>query len=174
MKVYPVSYITNEIKAVRAMDSKTTIQCNKLMQLGYSMLMYGVYNTKTLEKCINTVHNIHNTTSLHEKLFAGQQSSLTLGSLYANSLGLHHYSINSLLYLRTAQNKYIALYRELITQLHIYTSAIRILVKRYLPISLVTPSKLSEILNDFITTIWKTNPDYDLVIDSIHTMTCSL
>ena len=76
------------------------------------MLMYGVYNAETLEKLINTVHNIHNTTSLHERLFAGQQSSLTLRSLYANSLGLHHYSINSLLYLRTVQDKYTALYRD--------------------------------------------------------------
>ena len=93
------------------MDSKTTIECNKLMQLENSMLMYGIYNAETLEKLINTVHNIHNTTSSHERLFAGQQSSLMLRSLYANSLSLHHYSINSLLYLRTVQDKYIALYQ---------------------------------------------------------------
>ena len=88
-------------KAVRAMDSKATIQHNKLMQLENSMLMYGVCNAETLEKLINTVHHIHNTTSSHERLFAGQQRSLTLRSLYPNALGLHHYSINSLLYLRT-------------------------------------------------------------------------
>ena len=86
------------------MDSKTTIQHNKLMQLENSMLMYGIYNAETLEKHINTVNNIHNTISLHERLFAGQQRSLTLRSLYSNSLGLHHYSINSLLYLRTVQD----------------------------------------------------------------------
>ena len=83
------------------MDSKTTIQHNKLMQLENSMLMYGIYNAEMLDKLINTVHSIHNMTSLHERLFAGQQSYLTLRSLYANSLGLHHYSINSLLYLTT-------------------------------------------------------------------------
>ena len=150
------------------MDSKTTIQCNKLMQLENSMLTYGVYNAETLEKLINTVHNIHNTTSLHERLFAGQQGSLALRSLHANSLGLHHYSINSLLYLRTVHEKYIALYRELITQLHIYASAIRILAKGYLPISLVTPSKLRDILNEIKTAIQTTNPDYDLVINRLH------
>ena len=150
------------------MDSKTTIQCNKLMQLENSMLMYGIYNTETLEKLINTVHHIHNTTSSHERLFAGQQSSLTLRSLYANALGLQHYSINSLLYLRTVQDKYIALYKELITQLHIYATSIRILAKGYLPISLITPSKLREILNEVKTAIRKTNPDYDLVIDRLH------
>ena len=90
------------------MDSKTNTQHNKLMQLENSMLMYGIYNSVALD-------NIHNTTSSHERLFAGQQSSLMLKSLYANSLGLHHYSINLLLYLRTVQDKCIALYRKLIT-----------------------------------------------------------
>ena len=91
------------------MDSKTTIQHNKLIQLENSMLMYGIYIAETLENLINTVHHIHNTTSSHERLFAGQQSSLTLKSLYANALGLQHYSLNSLLYLRTVQDKYISL-----------------------------------------------------------------
>ena len=99
------------------------------------------------------MHNIHNTKSSHGRLFAGQQSSLTIRSLYANALGVHHYSINSLLYLQTVQDKYIALYRELITQLHIYASAIRILAKGYLPISLVTSSKLRKILNEVKTAL---------------------
>ena len=43
------------------MDSKTTIQHNKLIQLENSMLMYGIYNAETLERLINTVHHIHNT-----------------------------------------------------------------------------------------------------------------
>ena len=137
------------------------------MQLENSMLMYGVYNVEMLEKLINTVQNIHNTSS-HERLFTGQQSSLMLRSLYAHSLGLHHYSINSLLYLRTVQDKYIALYRELITQLWIYASAIRILAKGYLPNTLVTPSKLKEILREVKTALQTSNPDCDLVIDRFH------
>ena len=150
------------------MDSKTPIQCNKLIQLENSMLMHGVYNAETLEKLIDTVHQIQNPASSHERLFAGQQSSLTLRLLYRNMLGLQHYSINSLLYLRTVQNKCIALYKELITQLHIHTTSIRILAKGYLPISLITPSKLKEILSNVKFAIRKTNPDYDLVIDRLH------
>ena len=60
------------------MDSQTTIQHNKLIQLQNSMLMYGDCNAEMLEKLIITVHHIHNTTSSHEQLFAGQQSSLIL------------------------------------------------------------------------------------------------
>ena len=155
-------------KAVKAMDSKITIQHNKLIQLEHSMLMYGIYNTETLEKLINTVHHIHNTTSSHEKPFARKQSSLTLNSIYANALGLQHYSINSLLYLRTVQDKYVSLYKELMTHLHIYATAIRALAKGYLYISLITPLKLKEILSDVKCAIMKTNTDYDLVIERLH------
>ena len=171
MRAFPVSYITKNKalhKAVKAMESKTTIQHNKLMHLENSMLMYGVYNAEMSEKLIDTVHQIHNTTSSYERLFAGQQSSLTLRSLYANALGLPHYSINSLLYLRTVQDKCIALYKELITQLHIYAISIRILAKGYLLISLITPSKLMEILSKVKMAIRRTNPDYNLGIDRLY------
>ena len=129
------------------MDNKTTIQYNILIQLENSMFMYGIYNAETLEKLIDAVHQFHNMTSSHTGLFAGQQSSLALRSFYANALGLQHYLINSLFYLRTVQDKYISLYKELITQLHICTTAIRVLAKEYLPILFITPLKLKEILN---------------------------
>ena len=44
-----------------------------------------------------------------------------------------------------------------------YTVSVHILAKGYLPISLITPLKLIEILDTVKTTIRKTNPDYDLV-----------
>ena len=72
------------------------------------------------------------------------------------------------MYLRTIQDKYITLYIELISQLHIYASAIRILAKGYLPNTLVTPFKLKEILSEVRKTLQVTNPDYDLVIDRLH------
>ena len=124
------------------MNYKANIQHNKLMKLDDTMLMYGIYNAETLEKLIKTVHKIHNTTSSHEKLFAGEQNHATFRILYAHSLGLQHYSTNSLLYLRIIQDKYVALYRELITQLRTYVSAIRVLVKGYLPNTLLKQAKL--------------------------------
>ena len=151
-------------KAITAMESKATIQHKKLIQLENSMLIYGIYNVETIERLTSTVHHIHNTSSSHEKLFVGHQSSLTLKSLYANALGLQHYSINSLLYLRTVEDKYVSLYKELIKKLHIYTAAIRVLAKGYLPTSHITPLRLREILSEVKIAIRKTNPDYDLVI----------
>ena len=125
-------------------------------------------NVETLQKLIATVHNIHNTTSSHERLFAGQHSPSIFRMLYAHTLGLHHYSINSLLYLRTTQDKYITVYRELITQLCIYASAIKVFIEGYLPNTLITPVKLKAILKEVRNTPRTINPDYDLVIDRLH------
>ena len=50
------------------MDNQVNIQCNKLMRLDDTMLMYGIYNVEMLEKLINTVHEIHNATSSHGKI----------------------------------------------------------------------------------------------------------
>ena len=87
-------------EAASAMNNKANIQCNKLMQLDDTMLMYGIYNAETLEKLIKTVNNIHNTTSSHEKLFAGEHTHSVIRILYTHSLGLIQYSTNSLLYFR--------------------------------------------------------------------------
>ena len=130
------------------------------------MLMYGVYSTETLEKLILSTK--YTTLLPHMKDCLQVNTVLYLEHFYAHSLGLHHYSINSLLYLRTIQDKYITLYRELIAQLPIYESAIRILAKGYLPNTLITPVKLREILNEIRKTLEVTNPDNDLVIDRPH------
>ena len=79
--------------------------------MGYIML-------KTLEKLINKVQEIHNVTSFHEKLFAGEHNPTLFRLLYMDALGIQQYAITSLLFLRVIQDKYISLYRELITQLH--------------------------------------------------------
>ena len=130
------------------MNDQINIQCNKLMKLDDTMLMYGIYNVETLEKLINRVHEIHNVTSSHEKLFAGEHNPSLFRMLYIDALGIQQYAANSLLFLRIIQDKYIPLYRELITQLHTYVSAIRILAKGYLPNTLITPKKLQEILSE--------------------------
>ena len=101
-------------------------------------------------------------------MFAGEQNQVTFRILYAHSLGLQHYSINSLLYLRIIRDKYVVLYREYITQLHTYVSAIRVLGKGYLPNTLIKPAKLQEILTEVKKTLQITNPDYDLVLDRLH------
>ena len=154
-------------RAVNAMGNEASIQCNKLMKLDDTMLMYGIYNMETSEKLINTVHEIHNVTSSHEKLFAGEHNPTLFRMLYMDALGIQPYATNSLLFLRIIQDKYL-LYRELSTQLHTYVSAIRVLAKGYLPNTLLTPKKLQSILAEVKKSLHHTNPDYTLVLDRLH------
>ena len=130
--------------------------------------MYGIYNAEILEKLIETVHEIHNATSSHEILFAGEHNHSLFRMLYTDALGIQQYATNSLLFLRIIQDKYISLYRELITQLHTYISAIRILAKGYLPNTLITSKKLQEILTEVKRSLHITNPDFTLVLDRLH------
>ena len=82
--------------------------------------------------------------------------------------GIQHYTINSMLYLQMIKDKYIEIYNEFMSQLQIYAKAVRILAKCYLPISLIMPLKLQEILNSVKETLTKSNPDYDIVIKRLH------
>ena len=155
-------------KAVNAMSTQANIQCNKLVKLANTMLMYGIYNVEMLEKLINTVHEIHNVTSSHETLFSGEHNPSLFRMLYTDALGIQQYPINSLLLLRIIQEKYVSLYRELITQLHTYVSPIRVLAKGYLPNTLLSPKRLQGILSEVKTSLHNTNPDYALVLDRLH------
>ena len=85
-----------------------------------------------------------------------------------------------MLYLRTIKNKYIEIFNEFISQLHIYIKAVRILANGYSPTLLITPLKLQEILNSVKETLTKTNPDYDIVVKRLYLyydmklVTCSI
>ena len=74
------------------MSNEANIQHNKLMKSDNTMLMYGIYNAETLEKLINTVHEIHNVISSHEKLFAGEHNPTLFRLLYMDALGIQSYT----------------------------------------------------------------------------------
>ena len=75
-------------------ENKVNLQQNKLIHLENSMVMYGVYNAKTLEKLIKTIHQMHNITTPNERLFAGKLGSSF--TWYLNKNGVRHYAINTL------------------------------------------------------------------------------
>ena len=91
------------------MENKVDIQCNEIFHLEDSVVMYGIYNSDTLEDLINTVHRY--TT----KLLAGQIKDWY--HWYLSSRGVNCYVINSLLFLTTARQKYVKMYERFINQL---------------------------------------------------------
>ena len=67
--------------------------------------------------------------------------------LYLNDKGVHHFAINSVLFLTTFREKYVKMYERFIEELKTYSKAIQILSKGYLPIYLLLPSNLKKIMN---------------------------
>ena len=66
------------------------------------------------------------------------------------------------------REKYVKMYENFITQLKMYANAIRELSKGYLPIFLLPPMKLQEVLNEVKKAIQITNQDYIIVIKRLH------
>ena len=88
-------------------------QRNKLIHLENSLMMYRVYNAKTLSKLVKTMHVLHSWQMHIEQLFAGQQvAAYQIYSKMQDACGVQHYVTNSLLYFQTIKEKYIAVYNE--------------------------------------------------------------
>ena len=149
-------------KAVNTIGNKVDFQRNKIFHLEDPMVMYGMYNSDTLEDLIDTVHKLHNRTTWNEKLLSGEIENWY--NYYSSSSGMQHYAINSLLFLTAVREKYVKMYERFLNQLRQYSQAIRVLSKGYLPITLLLPSKLNTILQKVRETVQKDNKDYDILI----------
>ena len=104
------------------MENKINLQHIKVIHLENSMVMYGIYNSDTMETLIDIVHKMHNSTTWNEKLFAGKHDSWC--NWYLCKDGISHFAINSLLHFRTLREKYIKMYEEIISQLCMYAKAV--------------------------------------------------
>ena len=135
-------------EAMTVMEKKTDLQHNQIHHLEDTMIMYGVYNLDTLTALIRTVHNKQNATTWKERTFAGKLNQIY--QAYLNET--------------TMREKYVKMYERFIEELKVYSKAIGILSKGYLPIYLLPPSKLEKILNDVRKVITKSNKDYYLVL----------
>ena len=81
---------------------------------------------------------------------------------------MHHYAINSVLYLTLVREKYVKMYEGFMEELKTYSAVIRILSKGFLQIYLLPPSKLERILSEVRIALAKTNKDYDLVLNRLY------
>ena len=77
---------------------------------------------------------------------------------------MQHYAINSLPFITTVREKYVKMYERFLNQLRQYSQAIRVLSKGYLPITLLSPSKLNTILQKVRETVQKESKDYNILI----------
>ena len=154
-------------KAIKQIKERQNIEHNRIYHLEDTMIMYGRYNSDTLANLIDMVHRMHNLTSLKERLFVGRVSEWLKQKLTCYN-DEHSYSITTLLFLWTINEKYVRMYERFINELKTYSKAICILSKGYLPITLIPPSKLEAILQQVKTALAKTNKNYDLVMNRLY------
>ena len=81
---------------------------------------------------------------------------------------MNQYIVNSILFLSMVSEKYVKMYDRFLNQLKQYSQAIRVLSKGYLPITLLSPSKLDVILQKVREAEQIKNRDYDLVIKRLY------
>ena len=89
-----------------------------------------------------------------ERTFAGRLNQWF--ELYLHQEGVHHYAINSVLYLTSIREKHVKMYERFIEELKLYSNAISILSKGYLPISLLPTSKLERMWSEVRIALAKT------------------
>ena len=154
-------------KAVNIINSKSKIDHNRVYYLEDNMIMYGKYNLDTLMELVKTVHQMQNVTTWKEKIFVSEINEWLKNKL-AHIHNEFDYSIDAVLFLTTIKEKYVRMYEKFIAELWSYLKAIRILSKGYLPITLITPSKLEAILKQVQIAIAKTNQDYELVLNRLY------
>ena len=148
------------------MNKKTDIKHNRIHHLEDTMIMYGIYSSDTLTDLIDTVQRMQNFTTWNEKTFAGKLHDWM--EIYSQDEGTCNYTINSVLFLTTVREKYVKMYERFIEELKLYSKAIRVLSKGYLPISLLPPLKLEKILKEVRIAITKSNKDYNLVLTRLY------
>ena len=154
-------------KAVNILNSKTNIDHNRVYHLEDMMIMYGKYNSDTLMVLVNTVHQKQNVTTWKEKVFVSEINEW----LKCKLEDIHNkfdYLIDAVLFLTMVKEKDIRMYQKFIYELKSYSKAIRVLSKGYLPITLITPSKLEAILQQVQLAIIKSNQDYEIVLNRLY------
>ena len=132
-----------------------------------TMIMCGEYNSDTLMELVNTVHKMQNVTTWKEKISVSEMNAW----LKCNLENIHSefdYSMDAVLFLMTIKEKYVRMYEKFINKLRSYSKAIRILLKGYLPISLITPSKLEAIFQQVQAAITKSDQDYEIVLNRLY------
>ena len=110
---------------------------------------------------------MQNVTTWKEKIFVSEMNKWLKHKL-ADIHNEFDYSIDPMLFLTTVKEKYVRMYEKFIAELRSYLKAITVLSKGYLPITLITPSKLEVILKQVQIAIAKMNQDYELVLNRLY------
>ena len=84
-------------KAVKVIETRADMQHNRVYHLEDTMIIFGTYNSDTLMDLIETVHKMHNITTLRETIFTGTMPRWLKEQLI-NSNNEYRYATDSVLF----------------------------------------------------------------------------
>ena len=155
-------------KGLKAIKSDQTLAWNSIKQLEDDFLLYGKYNIDSLEKIIHTVNHLGDRVHQMEGLLMGKdQNVATRQFLHFNYLGRLLFAHKLNIYLTSVQETQLRLYDELERVLREFLSAVEILSRGHLPVSLFPPTILPRITSNALQRVQKKNPDYVLTIKHV-------
>ena len=154
-------------KAVNALNSRTNIGHNRVYHLEDTLIKYGKYSSDTLMELVNMMHQRQNVTTWKEKIFVNKMNNW-LKHMLEDIHSEFDYSMDAVLFLSTIKEKYVRMCEKFINEFRSYLKAIRVLSKGYLPITLITPSKLKAILQQIQLAITKSNQNYEIVLNRLY------
>lgn len=133
---------------------------NKLIKdMKDDFLMYGRYNTETVEGIVNTIIDLENRYSKLEETFLGQQTEDM-----AQPSQMPVLAVQLALYAQQMNEEHGLVLKELEEAGHKFLQAITHLQKGYLPEFLFPPSRLREIMKTTEKQVLDTFPDYEIAI----------
>ena len=87
-------------KAVKVLNSRESIDHNRVYHLQDTMIMYGKYNSDTLMELINMVHQMQNVTTWKEQIFVSEMNNWLKHKL-ENICSEFDYSMDAVLFVTT-------------------------------------------------------------------------
>ena len=129
------------------------------------MILYGTYSANSIEEIVDAIICIHNTISNLEEILSGKHLCWYQDNI---EMRIAHMVLISLFYFNELQMKCVNTYKDLINKLYVYIRAIHVFSAGSLPINLISPSQLHEMITQVRKVVPETNSEYDLVIKGLH------
>ena len=93
-------------KAVKVLNSRESIDHNRVYHLEDTMIMYNKYSSDTLMELVNMVHQMQNVTMWKEQIFVSEMNNWLKHKL-ENIHSEFDYSMDAVLFLTTIKEKYL-------------------------------------------------------------------
>ena len=149
-------------KGISAINSQNQLQADRLHQFHSEFLMYGKYNTQTLNSTLALVNQLQQNQQNFTRFLTEDFT------FYTNVMeGRQRYAFEVQTYMHLIKESNGEIYKEVIRVIDDFLNGVATLSRGFLPRELITPRKLLEIESQVQQTISRTHPEYQVAIQDL-------